>query len=151
MQRLSNGNTFINSGGAPQSKAVEVTPDGEKVFQLSYPIGDITWRAFRFSQPAPPLFIVRLPGATSSFEFGGIYPNPAQNVATVIFSLQNAGDAEIDLLDVLGHTVRSIKEKILSAGSFSADLDVRDLAEGIYYCKLSQNGSISVKTIIVQK
>ena len=151
VQRLANGNTFICSGPFGLQKAIEVTPSGEKVFQLSYPIGDFTFRAYRFSPNSETSSIVRLPDASNSFEFRGIYPNPAQNSATITFSVKNTGDMQIDLLDVLGHTVRSVKEKLSEAGVYSVSVDVHDLAAGVYYCKLLQSGNAAVKMIVVQK
>lgn len=47
VQRLPNGNTFIDWSTTTPVKACEVTPDGEKVFDL-YSHGASTYRSFRF-------------------------------------------------------------------------------------------------------
>lgn len=151
VQRLPNGNTFICSGSSGLQKAIEVSPDGEKVFQLSYPVGDFTFRACRYTQPLPPLSVVPLPANRNLSAFRGISPNPAQNSVTITFFTQKAGDAQIDLLDVLGHTVGSMKEKLSGAGAYSSNLDLRGLPAGMYYCRLSQGGHVEVKPIIVRK
>ena len=151
VQRLPNGNTFICSGDFGLEKAIEVTSEGEKVFQLSFPIGEFTLRMYRFPPPPSSSTVVRLPGTARSFELQSIYPNPAQNRATVAFSLQTKGDVQIDLLDVLGHTVLQIQEKLSGAGAYSADLDLHKLTAGIYYCKLSVNGNSTMKMVVVEK
>jgi len=78
-QRLPNGNTFIGWGGAsgsPIPACTEVTPDGEKVFELSFDNPDVeSYRAFRFpfpdGQPAADVFVESItPGGSYAFEEG---------------------------------------------------------------------------------
>ncbi|MEP7235864.1 MAG: aryl-sulfate sulfotransferase, partial [Ignavibacteriota bacterium] len=105
VQRLPNGNTFIMCGPIGGQKAVEVTPDGEKVFQLSYPIGGFSYRAFRY--PIPPTGSTSVSAAsteTNALMLNGIYPNPAINSATLSFGSQVEGTARIEVLDILGHS-----------------------------------------------
>ncbi len=151
VQRLPNGNTFICSGDLGLEKATEVTSEGEKVFQLSFPIGAFTFRMYRFPVPPSSSNLVRLTGAAATARLQSIYPNPAQNRTTVTFSVVNAGDAEIDLLDVLGNTVLRAHEKLSGAGAYSDDLDLHELAAGIYYCKISADGNTMMNKVIVRK
>jgi hypothetical protein len=48
VQRLPNGNTFINWAEYWLPKATEVTPDGEKVYEMYFSRGEDCYRAFRF-------------------------------------------------------------------------------------------------------
>jgi hypothetical protein len=48
VQRLPNGNTFINWAEYWLPKATEVTPAGEKVYEMNFASGEYCYRAFRF-------------------------------------------------------------------------------------------------------
>ncbi len=148
-QRLPNGNTMIGLGIITEPSAVEVTPEGKKVFQLSIQKGAFSYRTYRY--PFTPLSSVRLSGEANSFDLASIYPNPAQNQTTISFSVKNPGMMQIDLLDVLGHTVRSVTDKLSDAGAYTADINVYGLASGTYYCKLSQGSNTAMKIVVVQK
>lgn len=148
VQRLPGGNTLIGLGTSVHPNAVEVTPDGNKIFQLSFQTGAFSYRVYRF--PFIPL-LVRQIGSANSFGLSSIYPNPAQNQTTVSFTVKDPGMMQVDLLDVLGHTVHSIREKLSAAGAYTADIDVHELPTGTYYCKLSQNGNTMMKMVVVEK
>ena len=149
VQRLDNGNTMMGLGFVTQPSAIEVTPSGERVFQMSIQTGAFAYKTYRI--PYTPPSSVHRTGNGSTFEIKGIYPNPTQNSATLAFSVAGPGFVQIEILDVLGHNVRNISEKILSAGAYSADLDLHNLSAGTYYCKLSQGGSTMTKMLVVQK
>ncbi len=149
VQRFDDGNTLIGLGIITQPSAVEITPDKSRIFQMSIQTGAFSYRTYRF--PFTPVSSVRQIGPASSFSLVSIYPNPALNSATIAFSVAEPGLMQIDLLDILGHMVRNIKEKVTGAGTFTADLDVHDLPTGTYYCKLSENGNVMMKMLVVQK
>jgi hypothetical protein len=48
VQRLSNGNTYIDWGDAPLPKGTEVTPSGEVVYEANFEKSAYAYRAFRF-------------------------------------------------------------------------------------------------------
>ncbi|MDO7850816.1 DUF7619 domain-containing protein [Hymenobacter convexus] len=64
------------------------------------------------------------------------YPNPATDAVTVAADLQAAGPVRLDLLDVLGRTVR--RENFTApAGPLRQTLDLRGLAPGFYVLRLT--------------
>ena len=148
VQRLANGNTVIGFGIVGAPAAIEINTNNEVVYQLSLTKNAFVYRAYRYEFE---LNSVHQTGNANSFGLASIYPNPAQNLTTISFSVKDPGRMQIELLDVLGHTVRSISEKLSEAGTYTADLDVHDLAAGTYYCKLLQNGNAAMKMIVVQK
>jgi hypothetical protein len=149
VQRLDNNNSLIGLGITVQPSAIEVTPTGEKVFQMSLQTGAFSYRTYRF--PFTPVNSVTQTGAASSFGIEQIYPNPAQNAATLSFSVVSSGMINIDLFDAAGRKVRSISERIPNAGTFTLNLDLHDLPNGTYFCKLTQNSNEMTKMIVVQK
>jgi hypothetical protein len=50
VQRLDNGNTFIGWGFSSNPAATEVMPDGTKVFEMAFPAGITSYRAFKFDR-----------------------------------------------------------------------------------------------------
>ncbi|HEX6255305.1 MAG TPA: aryl-sulfate sulfotransferase [Euzebyales bacterium] len=52
-ERLDNGNTLISWGALPDPLVTEVTPGGERVFTLSLPPGQRTYRAYQGPSAAP--------------------------------------------------------------------------------------------------
>jgi hypothetical protein len=151
VQRLDNGNTMIGLGFVCEPSAIEVSPKNEKVFEMSIPGGVFSYRTYRF--PFTPPTVTSLVGKTSSSSFGinRVYPNPVQNDTKVSYSVSQSGALRIEVLDVLGHAVRSLISQAPGAGTYSADLDLHDVSNGTYYCKLIQNDNASVKMIVVQK
>jgi hypothetical protein len=149
VQRLANGNSMIGLGIVVQPSAIEVTPTGQRIFQMSIQKGAFSYRTYRFPF-TPPLAVHQI--SSDNFpDIKSIYPNPAQTNATVYLTIEKSGLLTIDLLDVLGHTVRSKNEILNEAGSYTLDLDLHDLPSGTYYCKLSQNGNHIVRMIGVLK
>ena len=150
VERLPNENTFIGLGFRDSPNAIEVTPKGEKVFQLSVLRAGAIYRTFRFEFPKHTSIVSSSP-ALEDFGILTIYPNPAHTKTTITFSAAAAGDLQIDLLNILGQTVRSTQEMLSGAGIYTVDLDLQNLPSGTYYCKLSQNGNSNFRVIVVSK
>jgi hypothetical protein len=128
---------------------MEVTPTKDIVFQLSLPPGTISYRAYKFDVPI--LDVIKPYSADPAFEIRSIYPNPAQSRTTVDFYSNEEGITEIELIDVLGNIRYSSTQHIKNAGIYSFNVDLKDIPSGVYYCKLSQNGFLSIKTIIITR
>ncbi len=152
VQRLPDGNTFICLGLNTSPEAVEVTPEGKRTFQLSIQRGAWCYRAYKFPQEIIQSTKSGVKGnSSSSLEINSIYPNPAQRTSTVTFFVSEPGFAQIELINVLGNVVRTFRQFVSGKETNSASLDLHDLPNGTYYCKLSQNGRTEMKMIVVQK
>ncbi len=64
-----------------------------------------------------------------------VYPNPASSVLTV--DVRTAGAATITIMDMAG---REVAKRSLSAGTHSAVIDIRGLANGAYFAVLNTAG-----------
>jgi len=148
VQRLPDGNTFIGLGINTSPAAIEINPSGQKVFQLSLQPFAWCYRAYKF-----PLMVNALTNSVKSNAviINLIYPNPASRRATITFTALEAGLAEMNVLNVLGRSVRYQSQKTSGQDVYSFDLDVQNLPNGPYYCKLSQNGNTTIKMLVVQK
>lgn len=74
------------------------------------------------------------------------FPNPAANEITINFGLLKAGKAEIEIYDVTGKLVNSIKFDNLEAGNHTSKVDLSHLNAGVYlYSVKSENAKMYSK------
>ncbi len=78
-----------------------------------------------------------------------VYPNPNQGKFRVSFELDGLKQVELSLTNALGQQVYS-KELGKVSGIQNEDLDISDLAKGIYVLQVDANGQRSNYRIIVQ-
>ena len=64
-----------------------------------------------------------------------LYPNPATNAINLSVSIDKAEQVNVRFTDYLGRVVKQASWK-LSAGSNSLNMDISDLASGVYYLEL---------------
>ncbi|MGI6343257.1 MAG: C25 family cysteine peptidase [Bacteroidales bacterium] len=78
-----------------------------------------------------------------------VYPNPLNNILHIDFSLKNNEDISIMLYNAIGTKVKQVNIKDKYAGNHAVDVDVSDLASGIYMCKVifGNNYSKTIKII----
>ena len=75
-----------------------------------------------------------------------IFPNPANNFATIGFQGQKNRDVEIKLVNVLGEIVKT--QTYFTTSSFDhLNLDISDLSNGIYNVVVISNDLISTKQL----
>lgn len=82
---------------------------------------------------------------TTQFE---ISPNPATEKFKVQSEKFKIGEVTIELYDLNG---RKLLEKQIPAGIEKVELDVSDLNNGIYFCKIWLGDEIVTKKVIIQK
>ena len=70
---------------------------------------------------------------------GAVFPNPTRESATVRVALSGAATVRLDVLDLLGRTVRTA-ESAADAGTHDLDVSVRGLSPGVYLVRLAVDG-----------
>jgi hypothetical protein len=78
-----------------------------------------------------------------------VYPNPNQGKFRVSFELDGLKQVELSLTNAIGQQVYS-KGLGKVSGIHSEELDISDLAKGIYVLQVNANGQRSNYRIIVQ-
>lgn len=78
-----------------------------------------------------------------------VYPNPANNIATVEVALTESAVVMVEVMDLTGKLVASNSFGNLSAGSNRLNLNVSDLSEGTYFCTIVINGERITKKMVV--
>ncbi|MDR1846849.1 MAG: T9SS type A sorting domain-containing protein [Bacteroidales bacterium] len=81
-----------------------------------------------------------------------MYPNPAQNEATLTYSLKNAGDVTIVVTDIMGREVVKINEGKKAAGVlYNSNINTSNLSNGTYFYTLSVNGERETNKFVINK
>lgn len=77
-----------------------------------------------------------------------VYPNPAQNAATISATLPAAQQLKFSLTNALGQVVGS-QDLGMQSGEFQHSFSVRGLSEGVYFVRLeTENGPITTRLIV---
>ena len=80
-----------------------------------------------------------------------IYPNPVSGTATMEFELQNNTHVDAALYDMLGKKISTLYNDNMSSGNNKILIDVTDIEKGVYFAKISFNGNVITKKILVTK
>ncbi len=150
------------------SDGVDITlnPNEQKTFSYSYALGAdwqaqemyaVAWVQDAFD-PNPILqagFSPTLPSrvqqthAVAGCTVASARPNPADDVATIPFTLSGAAPVVVTLHNAVGAEVRSIDAGAVTAGSHTVRLDVSDLPCGVYTWVLRAGTSVGTGQVVV--
>ncbi len=78
-----------------------------------------------------------------------VFPNPTSASLNVSFDAQGAQSADIRLMDLSGRQVKTIKADNLN-GEFSTELNMSDLADGVYMLNISAGDMQTTRRVIKQ-
>jgi hypothetical protein len=76
-----------------------------------------------------------------------IYPNPANEMVTIGFDVQQEGAAKVTVYDAAGRETVVLNES-LAVGQHSIHFNASALASGIYFCKVVTAGNVQVEKLI---
>ncbi len=80
-----------------------------------------------------------------------LYPNPAQNEATIRITTSKASESTITMINALGQTVQQ-KNMRIEVGSNTVSFDTKDLASGLYSVVISdKEGKTTIKKLTISK
>jgi hypothetical protein len=80
-----------------------------------------------------------------------VYPNPFNPATSISFSLPNAGRTKIVVFDLLGRSVRTLTDEVLSAGDHRINFDGSSLPSGIYFAHLQAGKLAQTRKMILLK
>ncbi|MFA6597493.1 MAG: T9SS type A sorting domain-containing protein [Ignavibacteriaceae bacterium] len=89
--------------------------------------------------------------AEKSFNLSQNYPNPFNPVTTINYSVAELGLVNISVFDILGRNVRTLINTLQNAGDYSIPFDASKLSGGIYYYRLTTNGNLITRKMILLK
>lgn len=80
-----------------------------------------------------------------------VYPNPAQNSATVNYQLTASGLVSIQVMDITGKAMIDPIAQQSATGTYHVVLNTTDYAAGIYFIHISTNGIDKTEKLIITK
>jgi phosphatidylserine/phosphatidylglycerophosphate/cardiolipin synthase-like enzyme len=78
-------------------------------------------------------------------------PNPARGTTRIEFSLPASGPVALRVFDVQGRLVRTLVDGVRPAGRHQVTLDGRDLAAGVYLCRLEAGATKTQRKLLFLK
>lgn len=91
-----------------------------------------------------------IPGNTNAISVSGIFPNPANEAATIAFTSPGNQNATLLITDMLGQTIQSIPVKAVE-GNNLVQVNLSGISAGMYFVQVSCDGISSVaKRLIVE-
>jgi len=77
-----------------------------------------------------------------------VYPNPAEDIAYLVFNQKKFGQVSLKVFDVMGNLVKEVMNESLMEGKYKAEIDVSALQQGLYFCKLISDGVVDESKLI---
>jgi len=80
-----------------------------------------------------------------------IFPNPAQNVTTLEYTVKGIVNIDIAIYDLLGKKLLNVFSGVQSEGVYSFNIDTKDLLSGSYYITLRCGDKTTTKILSIIK
>jgi hypothetical protein len=93
----------------------------------------------------------RLNNTVKEFRLNQNYPNPFNPSTKIDFTLNAKGFTTLKVYDIAGKEVSNLVSQNLESGSYSYTLNASVLTSGAYFYKLSVNGNVQTKTMLLVK
>jgi hypothetical protein len=90
----------------------------------------------------------RIPG---EFSLCQNYPNPFNASATIEYSLHYGGPVRLEVFDLLGRRVTTLVEGAQAAGEHEVIWEANDVPSGVYFYRLSADGFVETKRMLLLK
>jgi hypothetical protein len=150
VQRLPNGNTFINWGwvNTGESQITEVQSDCTMVYDATFDDSqNRIYRANRFMwQPT----VSSIAEQIDQFEVM-VYPNPANDLLNLNFELQETETLSIACFDFTGKQILSIPASSFAVGNHRIPINISGLSDGLYHLRISSGNVNITRKIIIAK
>jgi hypothetical protein len=83
------------------------------------------------------------------FELKQNYPNPFTGTTTIPFHVSKAGKVTIEILDIAGRIIATVVDDYMQGGDYKTEFESKNLQSGIYFYKLSTNGTSDIRKMVV--
>ena len=89
--------------------------------------------------------------ASKEFELGANYPNPFNPSTTIPFTLTRSSDVHLAIYNSIGREVKTLIDGKIQSGRHTARFRSQNLASGIYHYRLTVDGRVQTKTMMLIK
>jgi len=154
----------LGGGGAPLYDPTNASYTLKSVKDYNFGIVDVSADTFLLSVynnlnvQLDTVRIVKVPegvkgsvGTINSFAIKEVYPNPSNPSFTVSFDIKEDADYTIELFDVAGKIVETIKSGMIKTGHYEIIHKTENLSSGMYFVMLSNGKEFDSKKIAVVK
>lgn len=86
-----------------------------------------------------------------AFGLGDSYPNPFNPSTTIPFTLAETGEAELAVYNMLGNRVAVLHSGLAERGTHEATFDASALPSGVYFARLSAEGRVDTRKLVLVK
>jgi len=87
----------------------------------------------------------------AAFNFGLVYPNPAQNELNLPYTLKKSAQVKINIYDLTGRLVFEQPVQMQAEGNQLMMLPIDQLRSGVYFVELTANGHNSRRKFVVNR
>ena len=107
-----------------------------------------------FERQGTTVLKTKLAGERMSY-LGDAYPNPSRDRTTFTFGLAGESRVRLEIIDVVGNTVAIVVDETMPGGIHQVEWDNTTTAgnrakPGMYFYKMTVNGLINIKQLIVK-
>lgn len=79
-----------------------------------------------------------------------VYPNPANDIANVVFNTDVTDNATVKVYDITGRMVKDFTFSNISFGQNNVEIDINNLQSGTYILAVELNNKVSTQKLMVQ-
>lgn len=148
VQRFSNGNTLIG-WGASNPSVTEVDANNYKVFELSFPDGVYSYRAFRQEWKDSNLHTYNY--ITKNYILQQNFPNPFNPDSYIYYSIPQDGNVKLDVFDITGRKVETLFNGYQTAGTYGYKFGGANYSSGVYFYLLRAGDFTEAKKMLLVK
>jgi hypothetical protein len=99
----------------------------------------------------PALWSTNTKEEIKSAYFSNVFPNPTTGITQIDFKLSSTDNLTIELFDIMGKSVKTIKNGSFASGDHSIFFDTDNIENGVYFLKLSSTNYTATHKLTIQK
>ncbi len=88
-------------------------------------------------------------GEITTYRLEQNYPNPFNPETTIAYSIREAAQVRLSLVNIRGRTVRTLVDKYQSAGVYRYRFRAEDLPSGLYFYRLQANAFEQIRKMVI--
>ena len=77
------------------------------------------------------------------------YPNPFNPNTTINFQIPEPSMVRLTIYDIIGRKVETLVDGVMMLGEYSVTWDARELASGVYFCRLEHRGTVRTQKMML--